>query len=66
MLISFILTSEFLVCLFVCLFLFQKKMKDLVLFLITLALAKSLPLETDQNTEVALNEDEKIGKCFSF
>ena len=41
-------------------------MKDLVLFLITLALAKSLPLETDQNTEVALNEDEKIGKCFSF
>ena len=66
MLISFILTSEFVVCLFVCLFLFQKKMKDLVLFLITLALAKSLPLETDQNTEVALNEDEKIGKCFSF
>ena len=62
MLISFILTSEFLVCLF----LFQKKMKDIVLFLITLALAKSLPLETDQNTEVALNEDEKIGKCFSF
>ena len=41
-------------------------MKSFVLFLITLALAKSLPLETDQNTEVALNEYEKIGKCFSF
>ena len=53
-LISLICPYEF----FVCLFLFQRKMKSLVLL--------SLPLETDQDTEVALNEDEKIGKCFSF